>query len=51
MIEPMPLTRRDPATQSEGVVPGYVQTSQRWPSQPLVRRPLTPSELTGTIEK
>jgi protocatechuate 3,4-dioxygenase beta subunit len=41
------LERRDPATQSEGVVPGYVQTSQRWPSQPLVRRPLTRSELSG----
>ena len=44
------LSRRDPATQSEGVVPGYVQTSQRWPSQPLVRRPLTRSELTGPRE-
>src|SRR6478609_628985 len=41
------LSRRDPATQSEGVVAGYVQTSQRWPSQPLVRRPLTRSEMTG----
>jgi protocatechuate 3,4-dioxygenase beta subunit len=41
------LTRRDPATQAEGVVAGYVQTSQRWPSQPLVQRPLTASELTG----
>ena len=41
------LDRRDPATQSEGVVPGYAQTSQRWPSQPLVRRPQTQSELTG----
>jgi len=41
------LPRRDPATQSEGVVPGYAQTSQRWPSQPLVRRPQTQSELTG----
>src|SRR6476660_8444230 len=41
------LARRDPATQSEGVVAGYVQTSQRWPAQPLVRRPLTRSELTG----
>jgi protocatechuate 3,4-dioxygenase beta subunit len=41
------LRRRDPATQSEGVVPGYAQTAQRWPSQPLQSRPLTPSELTG----
>jgi protocatechuate 3,4-dioxygenase beta subunit len=36
---------RDPRTQSEGVVEGYVQTSQRWPSQPLAKRPLTSSEL------
>ena len=41
------LSRRDPKTQSEGVVAGYVQTSHRWPSQPLIRRPLTASELTG----
>jgi protocatechuate 3,4-dioxygenase beta subunit len=41
------LAKRDPATQSEGVVPGYAQTSQRWPSQPLVKRPQTKSELTG----
>lgn len=41
------LPRRDPATQSEGVVPGYTQTAQRWPSQPLVRRPHTRSELSG----
>jgi protocatechuate 3,4-dioxygenase beta subunit len=47
MIESMPLARRKPATQSEGVVAGYVQTSLRWPAQPLVQRPLTPSELTG----
>jgi protocatechuate 3,4-dioxygenase beta subunit len=46
-MEERQLARRDPATQSEGVVAGYVQTSQRWPSQPLVRRPLTRSELTG----
>jgi protocatechuate 3,4-dioxygenase beta subunit len=36
---------RDPRTQSEGVVEGYVQTGQRWPSQPLAKRPLTDSEL------
>ena len=41
------LRRRDPATQSEGVVAGYAQTSQRWPSQPLLRRPQTQAELTG----
>jgi protocatechuate 3,4-dioxygenase beta subunit len=41
------LERRDPKTQSEGVVAGYAQTAQRWPAEPLVRRPLTASELTG----
>ena len=41
------LERRDPATQSEGVVSGYAQTAQRWPAEPLVRRPQTRSELTG----
>jgi protocatechuate 3,4-dioxygenase, beta subunit len=41
------LPRRDPATQSEGTVPGYAQTFQRWPSQPLLSRPQTRSELTG----
>jgi protocatechuate 3,4-dioxygenase beta subunit len=41
------LPRRDPVTQSEGIVAGYAQTFQRWPSQPLVRRPQTHSELTG----
>jgi protocatechuate 3,4-dioxygenase beta subunit len=44
------LPRRDPATQPEGVVPGYVQTAQRWPAQALVRRPQTRSELTGPAE-
>jgi protocatechuate 3,4-dioxygenase beta subunit len=44
------LTRRDPATQSEGVVPGYAQTAQRWPAQPLVRRPQTRSELSGPAD-
>jgi protocatechuate 3,4-dioxygenase beta subunit len=38
---------RDPATQSMGVVPGYAHTNQRWPAQPLQRRPLTASELSG----
>jgi protocatechuate 3,4-dioxygenase, beta subunit len=41
------LARRDPATQPEGVVAGYAQTAQRWPAEPLVRRPQTESELTG----
>jgi protocatechuate 3,4-dioxygenase beta subunit len=41
------LPRRDPATQSEGVVAGYAQTTQRWPAEPLVRRPQTRAELTG----
>jgi protocatechuate 3,4-dioxygenase beta subunit len=44
------LERRDPLTQSEGVVAGYAQTAQRWPAQPLPRRPLTPSELGNTRE-
>ena len=43
----MKLEPRDPKTQSEGVVAGYAQTGQRWPSQPLQRRPQTPSELSG----
>lgn len=38
---------RDPRTQSPGVVERYAQTAQRWPSQPLQRRPHTPSELSG----
>jgi protocatechuate 3,4-dioxygenase beta subunit len=41
------LPRRDPATQSEGVVAGYAQTASRWPAEPLVRRPQTRAELTG----
>jgi len=39
------LPHRDPLTQSEGVVAGYAHTAQRWPSQPLPRRPQTESEL------
>src|SRR3954468_5089611 len=42
LIEP-----RDPLKQSKGVESGYAQTRVRWPSQPLQRRPQTPSELTG----
>jgi protocatechuate 3,4-dioxygenase beta subunit len=41
------VPRRDPRTQSEGVVEGYAQTAQRWPAQPLARRPHGPSELSG----
>jgi protocatechuate 3,4-dioxygenase beta subunit len=41
------VERREPATQSQGVVPGYAQTAQRWPAQPLVRRPHGVSELSG----
>ena len=38
---------REARTQSQGVVQGYAQTAQRWPSQPLARRPHTLSELSG----
>jgi len=41
------LARRDPLTQAQGVEAGYAQTARRWPSQPLVRRPHTLSELSG----
>jgi len=41
------IERRDPRTQSQGVEPGYAHTAQRWPSQPLQRRPLTAAELSG----
>jgi protocatechuate 3,4-dioxygenase beta subunit len=41
------LERRDPATQSTGVVAGYAQTASRWPAEPLVARPHTASELSG----
>jgi protocatechuate 3,4-dioxygenase beta subunit len=42
IIEP-----RAARTQPAGVEPGYPQTGQRWPSQPLQRRPHTRSELSG----
>jgi len=42
LIEP-----REARTQPSGVEPGYPQTEMRWPSQPLQRRPLTRSELSG----
>jgi len=41
------IDRRDPLTQPQGVEPGYPQTAMRWPSQPLHKRPLTASELSG----
>jgi len=41
-IEPRPA-----GTQSQGVEPGYAHTANRWPSQPLARRPHTASELSG----
>jgi protocatechuate 3,4-dioxygenase beta subunit len=41
------VERRDPLTQSQGIEQGYDQTLKRWPSQPLQRRPLTASELSG----
>jgi len=41
------VDRRDPLTQPQGVEKGYPGTALRWPSQPLHRRPLTRSELTG----
>jgi protocatechuate 3,4-dioxygenase beta subunit len=45
VIDPRPA-----GTQSAGVEPGYEQTALRWPSQPLQRRPQTPSELTGPAD-
>lgn len=47
MPRQLKLERRDPATQSTGVVAGYAQTAQRWPAQPLLERPHTAAELTG----
>jgi protocatechuate 3,4-dioxygenase beta subunit len=41
------IEKRDPLTQPQGVEAGYPQTALRWPSQPLQRRPLTASELSG----
>ena len=38
---------RPAGTQSQGVEPGYAHTANRWPAQPLARRPLGASELTG----
>ena len=47
---PYTVSPRDPRTQSEGVVQGYVQTARRWPAQPLARRKHGLSELTGPRE-
>ena len=41
------IERRNPLTQPRGVEDGYAYTALRWPSQPLQRRPLTQSELSG----
>ena len=41
---------RDQRLQSSTEIPGYPQTFQRWPSQPLVRRAPTLAELTGPQE-
>jgi protocatechuate 3,4-dioxygenase beta subunit len=41
-IDPRPA-----GTQSQGVEPGYAHTANRWPAQPLARRPHTASELSG----
>jgi protocatechuate 3,4-dioxygenase beta subunit len=41
---------RDPRTQSQGVVPGYAQSAQRWPAQPLARRSHSISELSGPTQ-
>ncbi len=38
---------RAAGTQSQGIVAGYAQTAQRWPGEPLVRRPHSAAELTG----
>jgi protocatechuate 3,4-dioxygenase beta subunit len=41
------IDRREPGTQSEGVVHGYAQTAQRWPQAPRVPRPHGAAELSG----
>jgi protocatechuate 3,4-dioxygenase beta subunit len=38
---------RPAGTQSQGVEPAYAHTANRWPAQPLARRPLGASELSG----
>ncbi len=44
---PVIVPPRDANTQSRTEIEGYPQTFQRWPAQPLVRRPHTLAELTG----
>ncbi len=44
---PVTIEPRDPLTQAQGVEQGYAQTARRWPAQPLARRPLGASELSG----
>ena len=41
------IAPRRERTQPMRIVPGYPQTPVRNPKQPLVKRPLTLSELTG----
>ncbi|MGE5641305.1 MAG: protocatechuate 3,4-dioxygenase subunit beta [Clostridia bacterium] len=41
------LEKRDPLTQPRGVEAGYPLTAVRWPSRPLLPRPLGASELSG----
>src|SRR5688572_17572898 len=41
------IERRAPQTQAQGIEAGRAQTARRWPSQPLVRRPLGAAELSG----
>jgi protocatechuate 3,4-dioxygenase beta subunit len=38
---------RDERSRSRALLEGYAQTAQRWPAQPLARRPHGASELTG----
>lgn len=44
---PYTVTPRPEPTQPQRIIDGYAQTAWRNPSQPLQRRPLTLSELTG----
>ncbi len=47
---PVHIAPRDPRSESATEIPGYAQTSLRWPSQPLVRRPQTLAALSGPRE-
>jgi len=44
---PVTIPPRDERTQSLVEIDGYPQTLQRWPSQPLLKRPQGVAELTG----